>query len=196
MASEPLDGGHSAHDPCWGKRPPGAGASAPYNHVLALPRGEHLGGTLMTPNSFQELVDFAIEQEQEAADFYTELANTVKEQHVCETLRDFANQERGHMQKLQSVRASGKASPSSKSPLDLKISDYLVETKPTPQLTFQGALIIAMSREKASFRLYRDLASQCEEEPLREVFLFLAQEEANHKLAFEIEYDDLILQEN
>jgi rubrerythrin len=35
-----------------------------------------------------------------------------------------------------------------------------------------------------------------EEMEIREIFLSLAQEEAKHKLRFEIEYDDYVLKEN
>jgi rubrerythrin len=79
---------------------------------------------------------------------------------------------------------------------DLKIGDYLVDQKPNPELDYQEALILAMKKEKAAFRLYSDLADVTEDEKLRQVFQALAQEEAKHKLRFEIEYDDNILTEN
>jgi rubrerythrin len=53
-----------------------------------------------------------------------------------------------------------------------------------------------MKREKAAYRLYLDLAAVAEAEELTETFLWLAQEEAKHKLRFEIEYDDQVLKDN
>lgn len=53
-----------------------------------------------------------------------------------------------------------------------------------------------MKKEKAAFRLYNDLASTVKDRALRETFLALAQEEARHKLRFEIAYDEEILREN
>ena len=53
-----------------------------------------------------------------------------------------------------------------------------------------------MKREKASFRLYSDLAASVDDEDLKQTFLALAHEEAKHKLRFEVEYDDVILAEN
>jgi rubrerythrin len=44
--------------------------------------------------------------------------------------------------------------------------------------------------------MYTDLAATVDDESLRETFLALAQEEAKHKLRFEVEYDDVIMQEN
>ena len=49
-----------------------------------------------------------------------------------------------------------------------------------------------MQKEKAAYRLYQDLGRQCDDPELKEVFRFLAQEEAAHKLMFETEYDDLL----
>ena len=44
--------------------------------------------------------------------------------------------------------------------------------------------------------LYSDLAELTTDPAQKGIFLQLAQEEARHKLRFEIEYDDFILQEN
>jgi len=53
-----------------------------------------------------------------------------------------------------------------------------------------------MKEEKSAFKLYSDLAARTDDVSTREIFLSLAQEEAKHKLRFEIEYDDNILREN
>jgi rubrerythrin len=150
----------------------------------------------MPKDDFKDLVDFAIEQEQAAVDFYTALAGKVKEAHVRDTLLEFAEQERRHKVKLLALRDRPALPKASGKTIDLQISDYLVEVEPTPDLSFQGALIVAMKKEKAAYRMYKDLASYSDEPDLRDAFLFLAQEEANHKLSFELEYDQIILQEN
>ena len=80
--------------------------------------------------------------------------------------------------------------------LDLKIGDYLVEEKPSATMDYQSALILAMKQEKAAFRLYSDLAASADDAEIRELFLGLAQEEAKHKLRFEVEYDDDYLRHN
>jgi rubrerythrin len=53
-----------------------------------------------------------------------------------------------------------------------------------------------MQREKAAYRLYTDLAKITPDAEARALLKALAQEEARHKLAFEIEYDTHVLQEN
>jgi rubrerythrin len=73
--------------------------------------------------------------------------------------------------------------------MDLDIADYLPDVKPSPDLDYLQALTLAMKGEKAAFRLYSDLAAKATDEAVRSILLSLAQEEANHKLRFEIEYD-------
>ena len=63
-------------------------------------------------------------------------------------------------------------------------------------MTYQDALVLAMSKEKAAFKLYNSLAERAPGNELKSIFLMLAQEESKHKLRFEIEYDDFVLKEN
>jgi rubrerythrin len=86
--------------------------------------------------------------------------------------------------------------PAAEKVMDLKIADYVMDVEPSSDLDYQDALIVAMKEEKAAFRLYSDLAAATDDEGLRATLLALAQEEAKHKLRFEIEYDDHILSGN
>ncbi len=146
--------------------------------------------------SFDEILDFAIKNEEEAAQFYTDLAAKAELAPMRGVFEDFAREERGHKAKLLGVKKSGNAQPATGSVLDLKIGDYLVESKPSADMDYQQALILAMKQEKAAFKLYSDLAAATDDSDLRNLLLSLAQEEAKHKLRFEVEYDDYILTEN
>ena len=147
--------------------------------------------------SVDEILDYAIRKEQEAADLYMSLAGKVEKKHMKVIFEEFALEEKGHKLKLEKIK-EGKLdfSPLSQKITDLKIGDYLVDTSPDADLTYQQALIIAMKEEKAAFRLYNDLAALTDNPEFKQIFLGLAQEEAKHKLRFEIEYDDMILTEN
>jgi rubrerythrin len=147
-------------------------------------------------DSVDAVLDFAIKNEREAVDFYSELASKMEKPQVKRIFEGFAAEERGHEARLKAVKSGKKAKLSKAKVLDLKISDYLVDEKPSPSMDYQSALIIVMKQEKAAFRLYSDLAASADDEELRDLFLGLAQEEAKHKLQFEIEYDDGFLREN
>ena len=112
-----------------------------------------------------------------------------------ETLKEL-EEELGHKKKLEAIKAGKRLVPSAEKVTDLKLAEYVVDVDPDAELNYQNALILAMKREKSSFKLYTDLAAAAESEDLKQTFLALAQEEAKHKLRFEIEYDDVILKEN
>ncbi len=141
----------------------------------------------------EQILEFAIEKEQEAVDFYTGLAAKVKSSAMRGVFEQFAQEERGHKAKLIDVKAGGKLQVAAGQVMDLKIGDYLVAEDPGPDIDYQGALILAMKMEKASFRLYTNLAARTADPGIQALLLGLAQEEAKHKLRFEIEYDDHFL---
>jgi rubrerythrin len=147
-------------------------------------------------DSVDAALDFAIQNEQDASDFYTELAAKMEKPNMKQAFESFAAEEMGHKAKLEAVK-KGKIGKLTKAKvLDLKIGDYLVEQKPSASMDYQSALILAMKQEKAAFRLYTDLAASTNDAGMRDLFLGLAQEEAKHKLRFEVEYDDDFLREN
>jgi rubrerythrin len=151
---------------------------------------------MMQFDSVDAVLDFAIKNEQDASDFYTELASKMEKPYMKQAFESFAAEERGHKAKLESVKKGNIAKLAKTKVLDLKIGDYLVEQKPSATMDYQSALILAMKQEKAAFRLYTDLAASTDDDNVRDLFLGLAQEEAKHKLRFEVEYDDGFLKEN
>jgi len=141
-------------------------------------------------SSVEEVLDFAIREEEDAEKFYTRLAEQVNNVAMRYVFEDFAREEKGHKKKLLAVKAGKSLGLAGQTVQDLKIADYLVDIEPSPDMTYIDALIMAMKKEKAAFKLYIDLAAATEDEKIKIVFLELAQEEAKHKLRFEIEYDD------
>ncbi len=146
--------------------------------------------------SVDELLDFAIEKEEEANKFYSDLASHMDRPAMAQVFEDFAGEEMRHKEKLLSVKQGKRLLSAEQKVMDLKIGDYLVDVKPSPDMDYQKALILAMKKEKASFRLYNDLAATTEDTDLQPLLLNLAQEEAKHKLRLEIEYDDHFLIED
>jgi rubrerythrin len=106
-----------------------------------------------------------------------------------------ADEELEHRRKLEAVKAGEKALVPGKHVVDLKVADFVVAVEGSvSDLDFHDALVLSMKREKAAFRLYTALAALTEGE-LRQTFLGLAAEEAQHKLCFELQYDREFRQE-
>ena len=147
-------------------------------------------------NSVDEILDYAIDQEQQAADFYANLAGRAEKAGMKDILLEFSEEEKRHKERLLAVKTGERELTPEQEVLDLKISDYLVEVDATDDISYQDALIVAMKRERAAYELYSDMAEKVPESNLRQVFVGLAKEEAKHKLFFESEYDERVLKDN
>lgn len=143
-----------------------------------------------------EILDFAIKNEQTAVDFYEKLASESKEKSMKETFLHFANEEKGHKFRLEKIKDDGVYIANNEKIIDLKIADYLVLGDTSEEMSYQDALILAMKREKAAFKLYMKLSEIAPNEDLKALFINLANEEAKHKVSFELEYDEYIYREN
>jgi len=146
--------------------------------------------------SVNEILNFAIQSEQEAVEFYSQLSNDAKNEEMKHVFTQFAKEEMGHKAKLLQIKETGNLRISEEKVNDLMISDYLVDVDPTPGMSYREALVVAMKKEKNAFKLYMKLSEQAEDAELKEIFLSLAQEESKHKLRFELEYDEYVLREN
>lgn len=150
----------------------------------------------MDTERINEILDFAIEREYEAAGFYKELQSKVQSDSSIEMLVDFEKMELGHAHKLEKFKKEGIDKFKNKEVSDLKLSDYLVRPELTEKMTFQDVLVVAMKREETAKKLYEALAAESDDLAVRQLFIKLASEEAQHKLLLETLYDDQINWEN
>jgi rubrerythrin len=146
--------------------------------------------------TFDSILDFAIEEEQKAVEFYSELAAMASSDEMRDVFEEFAQEEVKHKAKLMDVKETGITNMPPENVADLKIADYIINVKASPNMSYQEALVVAMNKEKAAFRLYTTLSERAADQGLKDLFASLAQEESKHKLRFEVEYDDFVLREN
>jgi len=147
-------------------------------------------------SSIDELFDFAINEEHMAAEFYRKLADQQKNDWMKKVFEDFAKEELGHKAKLIGLKDGKYFRASDEKVMDLKIADYVVDVPTTSNMDYQQALVLAMKKEKAAFRMYMDMAEQVQDDDIKQSLIGMAQEEAKHKLRFEIEYDNDVLTDN
>lgn len=151
----------------------------------------------MNFNTVDELLDFAISEEQKASEFYVSLANRMDRPWMKKIFIEFSREELGHKAILEGIKKGGDLQALQEQILDLKILEGLHTGEvPAAEIDYQQALIIAMKAEKEAYILYTSLAELARNEKAKSVLYRLAQEEARHKLRFEMEYDEMVLQEN
>ena len=151
---------------------------------------------MKTFSNINEILDFAMQSEQDAIDFYTHLAGSMKNKQMQEVFLSFAREEVGHKARLQKIKDEALFDMEVEQVRDLKIADYVVADKPSENMSYADALVLAMKREKAAFKLYTKLAERTDHPEIKKTFQALAVEESKHKLRFEIEYDEYVMREN
>jgi rubrerythrin len=130
-------------------------------------------------DSLEAIVNFAIEKEKEAVEFYSSLS---KEEAFSGTKEMFADFAKGLTQSMKNYKL--------KWIKDIKRSDYVVELEYRKGMAYNEILMLAMKREEKALKLYNDFLKQTETPEGQKVFKMLCQEEAKHKLALETMYDD------
>jgi rubrerythrin len=146
--------------------------------------------------SYEEIIQFCIELEQEAVTFYESLVQGTDDPAAKALYGELALMERGHEQRLEQLDEETFFETIPTKVIDLKTTDYLEEVDPGEELTPQGILILAAKREKATMNLYTELAEMSTAEPfLHEFFKMMAEEEAKHKYILEEEYEKGIMGE-
>ena len=138
--------------------------------------------------SVDDVLDFAISREIEAQAFYLKLADIVETPEMAKVFSDLASEELEHKAKLKAIKA-GQIGIDMEQVGNLGITDHVKDFEPHSKMSYVDLLIVGMKKEETSRKLYSDLATVTQKQKLREIFLKLAQEEAEHKLRFEIEYD-------
>jgi len=147
----------------------------------------------MDKKKFKEVIQFTIDKEIEAFNFYTQGSQVAKYSGAKELFLELAKQEEGHRKLLEKLDMGKIAKARFEKIPDLKISDYMVDAEFRPDLSYAEMLRIAMKREERSVKLYEDLKGINPDEDLKKLFTFLIQQESKHKLRLEKIYDDEIL---
>lgn len=144
--------------------------------------------------NLQAIVDFAIEREKEAAEFYETAFDGESFSGTKEMLKEFAEQERYHQHLLEKFKVEGLDDSVKDYKLkwikDIKRSDYADEIEYQPGMAYHELLMLAMKREEKALKLYNELLSQANTPDSQKLFKMLCQEEAKHKLSLETMYDD------
>ncbi len=151
---------------------------------------EGLCEKFMRFKSVYEVLDAAIMREIKAQELYTKMSFMVENPWMIKALEGFAGEEHQHRRKLEAVRA-GKITLDENEINDLGIDETIEEIEPHANMDYLELLAYAIKKEDSSNRFYKSLASKFSDPELKDIFLKLAQEEANHRRQLEIEYDSI-----
>jgi rubrerythrin len=146
----------------------------------------------MSFSSYDEIIQFAIEKEIEAAEFYDTCASQETFSGARKTLEEMAAEERKHQKMLEKIDQTPQRLEDYdwKWIPDMKRSDYMVDLTYEAGMHYTDILRLAMKREEKALSLYNELQSKAGDKGQEKIFKMLCQEEAKHKLFLETLYDD------
>jgi rubrerythrin len=149
--------------------------------------------TAVSCKSVDSVVNFAIEKEEKAMDFYQRCADRAKNQGIKQFFLEMVGEEERHRNLLKDLNPSLLGDIKLEKVEDLRISDYLIDVQFRDELTYQEALTLAMKKEEKAHAFYLGWKDKCMHEKTARLFEMLANEELKHKRKIENIYDEEIL---
>jgi len=151
-------------------------------------------------NNVEEVLETARRIEESSYEFYATAEKMVPSPYLKEQMKDLADQEKVHKQKIEEMIEKGVEEVAKgliiERVQDMKLGDYLLPSKIDSKANIQDILITAIKREDLTHQFYQNLLKGARHEDLRKVLEFLSIEELKHKNKLQFLYDDIIYQEN
>ena len=144
----------------------------------------------MPDKTVSEIIDIAIQREEEAFAFYMDIYGKVSETAVKDTLEFIAGEEKKHREFLVKYRDGGFGVDSLRmnDPIDYRIAEHLEEPEVKADMRSEDVYLVAAHRESRSHQFYSDLARLHTGGELNEMLLKIASEELKHKEKMEYLY--------
>lgn len=144
----------------------------------------------MNRKKFNEIIDFAIQRERKAVDFYRELKGLISFKNSIELLDNLEEMERVHIEILEGLRIKTMKNVQLPRGDNLDVTEKAIRITPSENMSYHDILVLAIQREEDSIGLYAGLASRSGDEEVRKLFLRLATEESGHKAMLEKLFDE------
>lgn len=140
-------------------------------------------------NSIEDVLDFAREKEQDACDFYMELAERMHDSGMKELFTELARQEIRHKIVITEMRKGNVEIGSHPRIKNIELDKVLLTKEDSKSLAIENAMLVALEREQSSNKLYSDLAQIVDDAALKRTFESLAADELEHKTSIQDAYE-------
>jgi rubrerythrin len=138
----------------------------------------------------RELIETAIQREEEAHAFYMQIVQKVSDAAVKETIEWIAGEEKKHKKFLEDYRDGRYGDKPLRSPevVYYKIAEHEEEPEVSGDMSSAEVFLVAAHREQRSNRFYSELADQHAEGDAKDILRRMAREELRHKEKMEYLY--------
>lgn len=140
----------------------------------------------MDLEKYKKVISDAIQNEIDAKEFYSKVAQRIKDAYLKELFEKFAKEEEKHEKILTGILNGGKIQGDHFDfDKDFKVSETYDMPEVNDEMNLKDAVGLAMKNEELAMKNYTNLADNCEDAELKAVFLDLAAMERQHKFKME-----------
>ncbi|MBU4316731.1 MAG: ferritin family protein [Proteobacteria bacterium] len=146
----------------------------------------------MPEKMLSEVIDTAIQREQDAYFFYRDIMDLVQDAQVKDTLEWIANEEIKHRKFLVDYRNGkfGATALRMTQAVSYKIAEHLDEPEISKEMKSEDVYLTAAHREMKSHAFYSELAKLHEGSEIGDILIRMANEELKHKEKVEYLYSN------
>jgi len=146
----------------------------------------------MADKTIADVIEMAIQREQDAYFFYTDILETADDPSLKEALEWMAAEEKKHRRFLVDYRNGNFASGtlSMRQSVNYRIAEHMAPPEPGPEMTREDVFLVASHRELKSHQFYSELAQLHPAGEVRDILEKMAQEELKHKEKMEYLYSN------
>jgi len=137
-----------------------------------------------------DVIDRAIQREEEAFHFYMNIHSKVQDAGVRDTVEFIAGEEKKHKAFLVDYRKGNYGTDALRMAdvIEYRVAEYLEEPEISKESSSQDVYLIAAHRESRSYQFYSELANMHADSELKTMLAKMANEELKHKEKMEYLY--------
>ncbi len=145
--------------------------------------------------SLKEVLDFAIELEEDAYQRYKRAAELTESPAARKMFEELAQEEATHKHVFSSVDPDKIEEVNVCKIPEATISKYLKSVPFRPEMSYQEILTYALKAEEDAYQLYKAAAGSTDDPKLQKTLLTFAEVELGHRRKIEALYEDKVLTE-
>lgn len=146
--------------------------------------------------TLDEVIKFAVKQEEKAYQLYKNAAAVSKSISAKKMFEEMAAEEAGHKVVFGKMSVEKAEAHKAITIPDMKIAKYLVDVPLKPDMTYQEILTYAIKAEESAYQMYTIASEETNDLDLKKVLTVFADVEKGHKIKVERIYDEHVLTEN
>jgi len=143
-------------------------------------------------DSIQDIIDFAIEEEQKSIDVFTELSQKSINYKLRILLEQLIRDEVKHKEQLQNLGQTLPSDFNIELIGDFRYFNDLNKPVISTEMSVPEALTAIIEAEDIMSNFYNKLGNYCTNPVYKKIFFQISEEEKKHKMLYEYEFNELI----